>query len=85
MPAGFEWSNVSVESPDSPELTELYTLLTNNYVEDGDATFRFDYSVEFLRWALAPPGSNPDLSLGFGQANPKSSWPLSVEFQPKFK
>jgi glycylpeptide N-tetradecanoyltransferase len=25
-------------------------------VEDDDATFRFDYSREFLRWALTPPG-----------------------------
>jgi glycylpeptide N-tetradecanoyltransferase len=30
-------------------------LLTNNYVEDDDAMFRFDYSVPFLRWALMPP------------------------------
>ena len=38
----------------------MYDLLTQNYVEDDDALFRFDYSVPFLRWALLPPGYNPD-------------------------
>ena len=36
-------------------LKELYVLLTENYVEDDDNMFRFDYSPEFLRWALMPP------------------------------
>lgn len=31
-------------------------LLNENYVEDDDNMFRFDYSPEFLRWALLPPG-----------------------------
>lgn len=35
---------------------EVYTLLSENYVEDDDNMFRFDYSKEFLRWALTPPG-----------------------------
>ena len=35
---------------------EVYILLTNNYVEDDDSMFRFNYSKEFLRWALRPPG-----------------------------
>lgn len=38
------------------EIKEVYTLLTNNYVEDDDNMFRFDYSKEFLRWALKLPG-----------------------------
>ena len=37
-------------------LKELYVLLNENYVEDDDNMFRFDYSPEFLRWALMPPG-----------------------------
>jgi glycylpeptide N-tetradecanoyltransferase len=37
-------------------LTEVYELLYGNYVEDDDATFRFDYSREFLLWALTSPG-----------------------------
>lgn len=30
-------------------------MLTENYVEDDDCSFRFDYSREFLKWALNPP------------------------------
>ncbi|KAL1538155.1 glycylpeptide N-tetradecanoyltransferase [Salvia divinorum] len=42
---------------DSEEVcSEIYTLLTNHYIEDIDSLFRFDYSKEFLRWALCPPG-----------------------------
>jgi glycylpeptide N-tetradecanoyltransferase len=37
-------------------LKELYELLSANYVEDDDASFRFNYSAQFLRWALMPPG-----------------------------
>merc|ERR1719362_238313 len=37
------------------EATEIYNLLSENYVEDDDSMFRFDYSVNFLRWALKPP------------------------------
>jgi glycylpeptide N-tetradecanoyltransferase len=29
---------------------EVYDLLTNHYVEDADATFRFDYSADFIEW-----------------------------------
>jgi glycylpeptide N-tetradecanoyltransferase len=41
---------------DDAQLDELYALLNENYVEDDDNMFRFDYSREFLRWALMPPG-----------------------------
>lgn len=30
---------------DDAEVQELYSLLHENYVEDGDQMFRFDYSV----------------------------------------
>jgi len=55
LPASFEWSDVHLNDEDQAK--ELYTLLHENYVEDGDNMFRFDYSIEFLRWALQPPGS----------------------------
>jgi len=42
---------------DSLQLKEVYVLLNENYVEDDDNMFRFDYSSEFLRWALQPPGN----------------------------
>ena len=34
-------------------MTELYTLLNENYVEDDDNMFRFDYSPEFLQWYVS--------------------------------
>ena len=46
------------------QLKELYVLLNENYVEDDDNMFRFDYSPEFLRWALQPPGSLRDWHVG---------------------
>ena len=46
IPPGFYWSNVNIENAE--ECKEVYDLLTQNYVEDDDAMFRFDYSVRFL-------------------------------------
>lgn len=56
------WCEVNVM--DEKELEEYYELLTNNYVEDDDNTYRFDYSREFLRWALTPPGYRPEWLVG---------------------
>jgi hypothetical protein len=54
MPAGFEWCEIDINDP--AQAQELYTLLSENYVEDDECLFRFDYSVPFLQWALTPPG-----------------------------
>lgn len=54
LPDGFKWETMNLNDP--LVLTELYTLLNENYVEDDDAMFRFDYQPEFLKWALQPPG-----------------------------
>ena len=62
MPAGFSWSELDILNPAVG--AELYTLLSKNYVEDDEAMFRFDYSTEFLQWALTPPGYLPELHLG---------------------
>jgi len=53
LPEAFEWCTCNID--DESEAKEIYTLLSENYVEDDDNMFRFDYSVEFLRWALKPP------------------------------
>ncbi|RUP44567.1 Myristoyl-CoA:protein N-myristoyltransferase, N-terminal domain-containing protein [Jimgerdemannia flammicorona] len=47
LPKEFEWCEVDIT--DGAEIKELYELLTNNYVEDDDAMFRFDYSAPFLK------------------------------------
>lgn len=36
------WSDIDLLKDD--QLDEFYYLLTNNYVEDDDNTYRFDYS-----------------------------------------
>jgi glycylpeptide N-tetradecanoyltransferase len=69
MPGGFEWSDVDVQ--DETERQELYTLLANNYVEDDDAYFRFDYSQEFLLWAVTPPNYHKELHFGVRSSKSK--------------
>merc|ERR1719322_1719691 len=54
LPPGYHWDTLNLDDP--IVLKELYVLLNENYVEDDDNMFRFDYSPEFLRWALMPPG-----------------------------
>ncbi|XP_047738395.1 glycylpeptide N-tetradecanoyltransferase isoform X2 [Hyalella azteca] len=54
LPSGFHWQTLDLQDKDM--LQDLYVLLNENYVEDDDNMFRFDYSPEFLRWALMPPG-----------------------------
>lgn len=52
LPKDFEWCTMNLNN--ESELREVYELLTANYVEDSDATFRFDYSAEFFRWSVHP-------------------------------
>lgn len=48
LPSDFQWDTLNLEDP--AILTELYDLLSKNYVEDDDAMFRFDYPPTFLKW-----------------------------------
>ncbi|WVQ73551.1 glycylpeptide N-tetradecanoyltransferase [Cryptococcus sp. DSM 104548] len=62
LPSGFVWSTVDVKNEE--QCKEVYVLLSENYVEDDDAMFRFNYSKEFLLWALTAPGYVPDWHIG---------------------
>ncbi|KAG8446910.1 hypothetical protein GDO86_014383 [Hymenochirus boettgeri] len=62
LPQDFTWD--ALDLGDRAVLKELYTLLNENYVEDDDNMFRFDYSPEFLLWALRPPGWLPQWHCG---------------------
>ncbi|SCP06283.1 glycylpeptide N-tetradecanoyltransferase, putative [Plasmodium ovale] len=53
LPAGYSWYVCDVKN--EKDRSEIYTLLTDNYVEDDDNIFRFNYSSEFLLWALTSP------------------------------
>lgn len=67
LPQGFRWANVDLSDP--AQLQELYSLLTKNYVEDDDSMFRFDYSPEFLKWALQVPNYLPEWHCGVRAEN----------------
>jgi len=58
----FEWAEIDLNDP--KHLEDVYAFLTENYVEDDDNMFRFDYSKDFLRWSLNPPGFYPEWIIG---------------------
>eukprot|EP00906_Rhabdomonas_costata_P022885 RCo032951 len=62
IPEAYEWFTPDVLDPQT--LDQIYTLLAENYVEDDDSMFRFNYSREFLLWALTPPGWFADWHVG---------------------
>ncbi|KAH7127057.1 acyl-CoA N-acyltransferase [Dendryphion nanum] len=62
MYPGFEWVTMDLE--DEKQLEEVYELLTNHYVEDQEAMFRFRYSPSFLNWALKAPGWRKEWHVG---------------------
>lgn len=62
LPQGFIWDTLILDDPKT--LQELYQLLNENYVEDDDNMFRFDYSADFLLWALKPPGWHKEWHCG---------------------
>ncbi|XP_017290622.1 glycylpeptide N-tetradecanoyltransferase 1 isoform X2 [Kryptolebias marmoratus] len=62
LPQGFSWDTPDLSSP--PVLRELCNLLNENYIEDDDNTIRFDFSLEYLQWALQPPNWLPQWHLG---------------------
>ncbi|ORX37031.1 Myristoyl-CoA:protein N-myristoyltransferase, N-terminal domain-domain-containing protein [Kockovaella imperatae] len=62
LPSGFEWTQIDITNEE--QCKEVYVLLSENYVEDDDASLRFRYSAEFLHWSLTAPGYVPDWHIG---------------------
>ncbi|XP_019127492.2 glycylpeptide N-tetradecanoyltransferase 1 [Larimichthys crocea] len=62
LPQGFSWDTLDLSSP--TVLRELCTLLNENYMEVDDNTIRFDFSPEYLQWALQPPNWLPQWHCG---------------------
>ncbi|KAG6874231.1 hypothetical protein C0995_003777 [Termitomyces sp. Mi166 len=62
LPKDFEWSTLDLSDPQQNK--EVYDLLSLNYVEDDQAAFRFQYTAEFLHWALTPPGYHKEWHVG---------------------
>lgn len=48
------------------QLNEVYELLSENYVEDDDAMFRFNYAPEFLLWCARVDTCMPVLLICVG-------------------
>eukprot|EP00494_Astrolonche_serrata_P006562 UN06586 len=69
---GFEWHALDLTK--STEVDALYKLLSDHYVEDDDNMFRFNYSRDFLKWALMPPGFRQDWHLAVESQKQKSLW-----------
>ncbi|KAM9837939.1 glycylpeptide N-tetradecanoyltransferase 1-like [Aulostomus maculatus] len=53
LPQGFSWDTLDLTDP--TVLKELCAFLNDNYTEDDDNTIRYDFSLEYLQWALQPP------------------------------
>ncbi|KAJ1604994.1 N-myristoyltransferase [Cryptosporidium canis] len=64
LPEGFSWFDCDLWDIESQDFEDTYQLLKNHYVEDDDSQFRFNYSKEFLRWALCVPGQKKNWLLG---------------------
>jgi len=62
LPDGFEWC--SLDLTNEAELSHVHDLLHENYVEDKDMSFRFDYTKEFIKWALLQPNYNKNWHVG---------------------
>lgn len=57
---------------DPKELEEVYKLLSQHYVEDKEAMFRFHYTASFFNWALKAPGWKKDWHVGIrGKEGPR--------------
>ncbi|XP_041670983.1 glycylpeptide N-tetradecanoyltransferase 1-like isoform X2 [Cheilinus undulatus] len=53
LPQGFSWDTLDLSN--LTVMRELCNLLNDNYMEEDDNTVRFDFSPEYLQWALQPP------------------------------
>ncbi|XP_028287372.1 glycylpeptide N-tetradecanoyltransferase 1-like [Parambassis ranga] len=62
LPSDFCWDVLDLRS--APVLRELCSLLNENYMEDDDNTIRFDFSLEYIQWALQPPNCLAQWHLG---------------------
>ncbi|TIA74414.1 hypothetical protein E3P77_00885 [Wallemia ichthyophaga] len=72
LPKEYEWVDVDLDNAQEvSELEDVRELLCLNYVEDDDATLRFNYSAEFIAWALKPPGYQKSWHVGVRVASGK--------------
>ncbi len=62
LPDGYFW--IQLDITDDGILTRCCDFLKENYAEDSCGKFRFNYSKEFLRYALIVPNWKPNWIIG---------------------
>ncbi|KAI5066610.1 hypothetical protein GOP47_0019234 [Adiantum capillus-veneris] len=62
LPKHYEWCICDLNCTHT--MNEIFNLLSNHYVEDFESMFRYNYSKDFLQWALRPPGYFPSWHIG---------------------
>ena len=70
LPEGFEWKDINLNQTN--DVDKLYEFLKSNYINDESHLFGSDYSKDFLKWFLSPPGMYDD-------------WIISVVKEDKIK
>ena len=58
LPEGFEWKEVDLSQ--SNEVDKLFEFLKSNYIGDESHLFGMEYSKDFLKWYLSPPGMHKE-------------------------
>lgn len=76
LPEGYEWCELDLLQ--DVQLEEVYKLLTNHYVEDDNAMFRFNYSQSFFDWALKAPDWKKSWHIGVRAKGPKQLLVASI-------
>lgn len=61
LPNDYEWYTPNFESGD--DINKVHEFLSKYYVENLDGKFRFNYSIEVLKWALLPPNYIKDWNI----------------------
>lgn len=69
LPDGFEWCTINLENDDDAQ--QVYTLLKEHYVEDSEGIFRFEYSIDLIRWVLCGPDHIKDWHVGLRNSKSK--------------
>ena len=58
LPEGFEWKEVDLSQ--SSDVDKLFEFLKSNYIGDDSHLFGMEYSKDFLKWYLSPPGMHKE-------------------------
>ncbi|EPS60050.1 hypothetical protein M569_14753, partial [Genlisea aurea] len=61
LPPPFEWTTCDIDAGEE-DWTDLHGLLTDHFMESENS--RYDFSKEYLLWALHPPGFHRSWLLG---------------------